>query len=52
MQRAFESWSAAVGADWTTHLAVRREVETEDGPMVRGEYFMSDGDARRAAGLE
>ena len=84
MQRAFKSWSAAFGADWTTHLAVRRELETEDGRilteyefktsgtesgipvdqelagiytvhdgrMVRGEYFMSHGDARRAAGLE
>jgi ketosteroid isomerase-like protein len=84
LQRAFEGWSAAFGADWMTHLVVSRQVEMEDGRilseygfktsgsesgvpvdqelagiymvergrLVKGEFFVSHLDARRAAGLQ
>ncbi len=43
LEEAFESWSAAFGADWTSHLTVRRELETEDGRVLTEYEFKASG---------
>jgi ketosteroid isomerase-like protein len=45
MQRLFEGWSAAFGADWMTHLVVSRRIELDDGRIL-SEYEL------KASGME
>ena len=43
MQRVFEGWSSAFGADWMTHVAVRREIELDDGRILTEYEFKTSG---------
>jgi ketosteroid isomerase-like protein len=43
LRRAFESWDAAFGANWTEHLSVSALIELDDGRQLSEYVFKASG---------